>query len=253
MSTTALDTLHHVAFHDAECGGYAADLPLWRRIAGQREGAVLDLGAGTGRVALALAREGHSVVAVDADSVLLEALAERAAARRLPVATRACEIAALGRAELPGSPFPLAIAPMQLLQMIGGRAERSRALAAIRERLSPGGLLCAALLDDSEPLSSGEAEPLPDVREVDGWIHSSLPLEVAVRGEAVEVVRLRQIVAPGGELSDSRHVERLFVLTPAELEAEASELGYRAAGRERIGETPHHVGSIAVILERTDG
>ena len=53
-----------VVWHELECGSYRADLPLWRELADQMassEGSarVLDVGAGTGRVALELARAGH--------------------------------------------------------------------------------------------------------------------------------------------------------------------------------------------------
>ena len=54
-----------VAWHDTECGSYDADLPLWRELAGA--GPVLDVGAGTGRVALDLAARGASVTALDVE------------------------------------------------------------------------------------------------------------------------------------------------------------------------------------------
>jgi len=50
-------------WHDIECGAYTADLPLWEELAAG--GAVLDVGAGTGRVALRLARAGCAMTAVD--------------------------------------------------------------------------------------------------------------------------------------------------------------------------------------------
>ena len=50
-----------VIWHDVECGAYAADLPLWRELAAGRSGPVLEIGCGTGRVALDLARDGHAV------------------------------------------------------------------------------------------------------------------------------------------------------------------------------------------------
>src|SRR6188472_2825680 len=61
-------------WHDLECGGYREDLPLWRSLADEQGGPVLDIGAGTGRVALDLAARGVPVVALDADAALLEAL-----------------------------------------------------------------------------------------------------------------------------------------------------------------------------------
>ena len=71
-----------VIWHDLECGAYAEDLPLWRALAAEHGDPVLDVGAGTGRVALDLARAGHRVTALDRDPELLEALARRAKRRR---------------------------------------------------------------------------------------------------------------------------------------------------------------------------
>jgi SAM-dependent methyltransferase len=67
-----------VIWHDIECGRYRADLPLWRELAKAEEGPVLDLGAGTGRVTLDLARKGHRVVALDREPQFLETLRSRA-------------------------------------------------------------------------------------------------------------------------------------------------------------------------------
>ena len=48
----------HAIWHDVECGAYEADLELWRELAREAPEGVLDVGAGTGRVALRLARAG---------------------------------------------------------------------------------------------------------------------------------------------------------------------------------------------------
>ena len=48
-----------VAWHEVENGSYDADLFLWRQLADTANGPVLDLGAGTGRVAADLAARGH--------------------------------------------------------------------------------------------------------------------------------------------------------------------------------------------------
>ena len=63
-----------IVWHDVECGGYAADLPLWRELAHAESGPVLDVGAGTGRVALDLAREAHRVTALEDFGGLPDAL-----------------------------------------------------------------------------------------------------------------------------------------------------------------------------------
>ena len=48
-------------WHEVECGSYAADLALWSELAAEVAGPVLELGCGTGRVALHLAAEGREV------------------------------------------------------------------------------------------------------------------------------------------------------------------------------------------------
>lgn len=238
-----------VVWHDAECGGYAADLDLWQRLAGQRGGPVVDLGAGSGRVALHLAARGHDVIAVDADADLLTALSERAAARDLEIETVCADVRDL---DLGGRRFPLAIAPMQLAHLLGGAAGRSRAFAAIAACLRPGGALALAVL--REPLGpSGTPEPLPDVREVDGWIHSSLPLAVNVEETAVELIRLRQLVAPGGALSEQRVCTVLDRLPLPQLERELAAAGLEVRTATPVAATDEHVGSVLIVAERDSG
>ena len=60
-----------VIWHDLECGGYVEDLTLWQSLADEQGDPVLDVGAGTGRVALALARRGHRVTAFAPSSPVL--------------------------------------------------------------------------------------------------------------------------------------------------------------------------------------
>src|SRR6185503_495314 len=53
------------ALYDYEYRRRRADVTFYRELAKQRGGPILDLGAGSGRVTIALARDGHEVVAVD--------------------------------------------------------------------------------------------------------------------------------------------------------------------------------------------
>ena len=91
-----------------------------------------------------------------------------------------------------------------------------------------------------------EAEaPLPDIREIDGFVFSSTPLGVSVRGAMLESERRRQLVSPDGAMSSDRHVDRLALLTVAE----AGEAGLVPAGRLEVAATDSHVGSTVSILE----
>ena len=208
-------TAEAVVWHDVECAGYAADLALWRELADTREGPILELGCGTGRVALDLALRGHDVAALDSDPELVDEL--RARARRAGVSVRG-EVGDARSFEL-GSRFALVLAPMQIVQLFGSRDGRESMLRCVRRHLQPGGLLAVALADPFEGIQPEDAEPpLPDVREADGWVYSSTP--VAVRPEpdgTVAIDRLRQAVSPKGELSDGfdeRGGDDLGVLHP---------------------------------------
>jgi SAM-dependent methyltransferase len=231
-------------WHDVECGAYAADLPLWEELAERSGGPVLELGCGTGRVALHLARRGHEVIGLDSDAELLAVLAERGA--ELPVST----LEADARSFELESPAALVLAPTHLLQLLVDAEERAESLSCIAAALRPGGLLAASIIEEL-PEPDGAPPPLPDVREVDGWVYSSLATEVAVGPGELRVRRLRQTVSPDGALSETPNEVRIATFAAATLEAEADACGFVAAGRHEIPPTDLHVGSLVVLLERS--
>ena len=239
-----------VIWHDVECGAYGADLPLWEELAaaatdGSAGADVLDLGAGTGRVALHLARRGHRVWAVDLDPVFAASLRERADQTALTV------VEADARDLRLDERFDLVAAPMQLAHLLdaSGRAAMLRGIGA---HLRPGALAAVALMAATpEPWTAGvlhEAPP-PDVRERDQWIFSSLPVAIDVDEDQMVIRRLRQIVSPAGELSEEPHAFALALITADEFEAEAEAAGLVPAGRREVSETDDHVGSTVVLLE----
>src|SRR5256885_17113878 len=58
------------------------DIPFWRRVASQAKGAVLELGCGTGRVTVPLAKAGIDLVGVDRSAPMLERARQRGARAR---------------------------------------------------------------------------------------------------------------------------------------------------------------------------
>lgn len=234
-----------IVWHDVECAGYGADLPLWGELAREAAGPVLDVGCGTGRVALHLARAGHEVTALDRDPQLLAELGRRAAAERLEVATVAGDVRDL---HLAGR-FALIAAPMQLVHLLGGAGGRARLLEGAADHLAPGGRAAISLLADQREVAGQGPSPLPDVLELDGWVYSSLPLEVRQREGELEVRRLRQVVSPWGELQDEVDVTRLDLVDADQLESEAGRAGLRPVDRRPIAATSEHIGSTVVLLE----
>ena len=237
-----------VIWHDVECAAYDLDLTLWRKLAERAAGPVLDIGAGTGRVAIDLARHGFDVTAIDADRELVDELAARARARKLRVRTAAADARSF---EL-GREYALAIMPMQVVQLLGGEHGRRSALQCIRRHLRPGGVLAAALADPFEGIPAGEAvPPLPDIRDVDGWVYASTPVAVRREHESAAIDRHRQSVSPTGEISEWVATIELDLVSAGELEAEAADCGFRALQRGWVPETVEWTGSTVVVLEAT--
>jgi SAM-dependent methyltransferase len=230
-------------WHDLECGGYSADLLLWEKLADETGDPVLDLGCGTGRVALHLARYGYRVLGLDADASLLAVLAERAG--ELPVEVEVGD----ARDFRLDVEFGLVLVPMQLVQLFEGAEERLRCLRCVAAHLRADGLAALAIVEAMPPATDA-SPPLPDARETDGWIYSSLPLHAIADAEAIRVRRLRQTVSPAGELSEETDEVRLQVLAAAELEDEAGRAGLRPAGRHELAPTVDHVGSTVVLLSK---
>jgi SAM-dependent methyltransferase len=236
-----------IVWHDVENGGYHADLQLWRELASHADGPVLDLGAGTGRVALDLAEAGHQVTALDADPAVLDELARRARERGLEIEcvnADARDLAPIGR-------FALVMAPMQFVQILGGPEGRAEMLSGVVACLSPGGSFAAAIADLDEAVAAEDAAPpLPDVQERGKWIYSSLPLDVRPEPGGVAVEWLRQKVSPAGKLTEERHTQMLDSVTPADLEREAAAQGLRAASRHVVSQTEAYIGSTVIVCRR---
>ncbi len=147
--------------------------------------------------------------------------------------------------------FPLIIAPMQLVQILGGHEGRVGMLQSVHAHLSPGGLFAAALSDPRDAVPEElVAPPLPDILERDGWVFSSQPLTMYEQAGSVVIERRRQAVSPSGELEQEHARIELDVVRLDEFESEALAAGLRPAARKTIPETPDHIGSTVVLCRR---
>jgi SAM-dependent methyltransferase len=232
-----------VIWHDLECGGYAQDLALWRSLAGDYGDPVLDVGAGTGRVTLELAREGYRVTALDRDPELLAELGRRAADLEVDTVLADARAFELGRR------FALCIVPMQTIQLLGGAEGRAQFLSRAQRHLLASGALAIAISDKLELFEvSDGAGPLPDICERDGVVYSSQPTAVRAAGEGFVLERRRETVSVDGARSVAEDVIRLDRLTSEELGREAEAHGLTAVQTRTVPPTADHVGSEVVIL-----
>lgn len=255
-----------VIWHELECGSYRADLALWRELADHQGGTVLEVGAGSGRVALELSRSGHRVTALDSDPLLLTALRGRHGGEAVRT------VCADARSfDLSPQQFELCLVPMQTIQLFGGAAGRIRFLSRARTALCPGGLLACAILGDVAPFdcTAGELGPPADTALIDGLLYRSRATRVALTPRKVLIERQRHIrridgaatdaaAATGGNLPGAgagaggaaceRDVVELDRLSPGVLRREAQRVGLRAERPVELPPTEDHVGSTVVML-----
>jgi len=233
-------------WHEVECGGYTADLSLWEELADETDAPIAELGCGAGRVTLHLARRGATLVlGVDRNPELVAAIWERS-----PGTAGDAEIEDV-RAFDSSTRFGLVLAPMQLIQLLPSSADRRACLASTEANLGAGGRAAFAIAEGLPAMPpEGVAPPLPDVRQVEGWIYSSLPLEPLTGPDSIVLRRLRQTVTPDGEMSDEINEIELALISAEELEEEGAAEGLVPAGRRQIPATEAHVGSTVILFDK---
>lgn len=144
MMDTPTDPYAQIArWYDNEHDPYEDDLQFYRDLAAGAGPTVLEIGCGTGRVTVALARMGREITGVDPSAAMLARCRARLVAEPPAVRRRVRLIQADARdlgTQAPG-PFALALIPLNTLAHFVTPADRLAVLAAVRERLVPGGQL----------------------------------------------------------------------------------------------------------------
>ena len=133
------------------------DVPFWQRVASRTDGPVLELGCGTGRVSIPLAKAGLEIVGVDRSAPMLERARKR---------IRRGGPKRIGRVRPEGSPrvrfvradiralpfgdgsFPAVIAPYGILQSLIRPRDLTATLASVARVVAPGGTFGIDLVPD---------------------------------------------------------------------------------------------------------
>ena len=130
-----------------------ADVPFWKRIARKAGGSALELGCGTGRISLPLARAGVSLVGVDRSAAMLGRAAARVRTMRARRRRGASGDLTLVRGDICALPFrggrfSLVLAPYGVLQSLLRDSDLVAALASVSRVLKEGGLFGLDLVPD---------------------------------------------------------------------------------------------------------
>ena len=133
------------------------DVAFWRRVAGGVGGPVLELGCGTGRVSLPLARAGVNLVGIDRSAAMLDR-ARRSVARAFRRAApersaKASRCPTLVRGDIRTLPFEdgafsMVLAPYGILQSLIRPRDLTATLASVARVLGEGGTFGIDLVPD---------------------------------------------------------------------------------------------------------
>ena len=122
------------------------DVSFWQRLAVAQEGPVLELGCGTGRITLPVARAGAHIVGIDRSVPMLKRARRRLRRARLPVRLLRGDIRALPFARR--FRFDLVMAPYGILQSLTRERDLRATLDSVAQVVRRGGLFAIDLVPD---------------------------------------------------------------------------------------------------------
>ncbi|MBN1423595.1 class I SAM-dependent methyltransferase [Candidatus Fermentibacteria bacterium] len=153
--------------YDLENEGFTEDIPFYLRLAARHGGPILELGCGTGRIAIPLAQAGHDVTGLDMSEPMLRharsKLAESSAA--LTLIQGDCRDFAFDRL------FRLILFPFNAIAHLHDRESVDACFAAVRRHLAPEGRFVIDMFNprldylDREPL---QRFPVTEYADPDG-------------------------------------------------------------------------------------
>ena len=162
------------------------DVPFYLDEARRSGGPVVELGVGTGRIAVPIACDGIRVIGVDSSRGMLDVCAERAAVAGAVLDLR------LGDLREPPieERVPLVIIPFRSLLHLHTDGDRRRALRAVRGLLEPGGRFVFDVFtpsrEDIEETHGRWLEREPEIYERADWDEQARTLTLSVRGSESE-------------------------------------------------------------------
>ena len=228
------------ALYDYEYRRRRADVTFYRELAKRHFGApgkLLELGAGSGRVTIPLARDGHTVTAIDQSAAMLGKLRTRVEALPDSVAQRVTVLEGdLRGFRAPGT-YPLAIAAFNVLEHLYTRGEIDACLRCVAAHLEPGGIFAFDVqLPDLGWLMRDPARRWAKTRFTDPTTKRAMFYSTNHDYDPISQIAVIRLYYDPVDGKGSGHVVQLTQrkFFPAELEALVAHAGFRVL--ERYGD-----------------
>jgi SAM-dependent methyltransferase len=135
----------YARFYDLDCADLDDDVPMILQFALRCGSPILELGCGTGRLLMPLAKAGYKVTGVDVSVAMLSLARSRLLAQRLD--SRIALVHQDMRELALGERFSLAFLALNSFMHLSTTEDQLAALGRIREHLRPGGLLLLDLFN----------------------------------------------------------------------------------------------------------
>jgi SAM-dependent methyltransferase len=218
-------------------GTFAGDLDFYRTTARTRGGPVLELGAGTGRITIPIARDGIAVCALDASAGMLDRLRHKLGAEPPAVRDRVTIVHGDMRTFAIDARFPLIVAPFRTFLHNLTADDRHACLARVRAHLAPGGRFVFNVFNPSLTFMAQHAGALEGVWRWGGTFTQPDGGRI-VRSEANRYDTVRQVVhslhrydvyGPDGVLTRTAlHPLELAYVYQSELRQQLTSAGFNA-------------------------
>jgi SAM-dependent methyltransferase len=166
---------------------------LARGSTGGSPGRVLELAAGTGRLAIPLAELGHDVTALDISPDMLDRLRRKDSARS--VGGRITTVVGDMARDLPGGPFDVVFIAFNSLFMLTDPADQAACFASVAAVLGPGG---AFVLEPFVPYDPPRPGAVFELRSMTAdrvviTVSSTDPATQVVTGQIIDLVHGRPV------------------------------------------------------------
>jgi SAM-dependent methyltransferase len=212
--------------YDLDLAEEPGDLDLYLALAARTGGPVLELGCGTGRLAIPLAAAGHTVVGVDIDGAMLTRA--RASATGDGVEWHEADMVGLRLAN--AGAFGLAFVALNTLLTLADRDRQREALRTLAAHLRPGGVAAVDVWQpDIDDLARFDGRLVLEwVREDPATGDTVTKLASAQHDAATQSVTLTQLFDAGRPGEPPRRwtrVDRLRLISADELAGMAQDVG----------------------------
>lgn len=218
--------------YDVDLEEEPGDVDLYLALARRTGGPVLELGVGTGRIAVELARAGVEVTGVDLDPAMLERARARVAAAGSTVGARVQLVDGdMVDVRIPSAgTFRLAFIALNTLFVLGTRERQRLAIGTLAAHLAPGGVAVIDVwLPDIEDLARFDGRLIFEYERDDPETGTRVTKVAAARHDAaLGVVDLTSVFEEGAPGEPARRWIRrdaLRLIGPDELRSLAEDAG----------------------------